>query len=128
MSEILFICEHGSAKSMVAAAHFNRIAVERGRTMRAVSRGTDPDALVHPAALDGQAMEGLTPPGEPKRLSATDLGSAQRIIAFSDLLADYNLHTEATIWTVPPVSENYGVARDAILERVSALFAELAQY
>ena len=27
-STIVFVCEHGSAKSVVAAAHFNRLAAE----------------------------------------------------------------------------------------------------
>ena len=37
---ILFVCEHGSAKSVVAAAHFNQIATARGLPFRAISRGT----------------------------------------------------------------------------------------
>lgn len=27
---VLFVCEHGAAKSVIAAAHFNKIAKERG--------------------------------------------------------------------------------------------------
>ena len=34
---VLFICEHGSAKSVVAAAHFNQIAADRGLPYRAIS-------------------------------------------------------------------------------------------
>ena len=33
---IVFVCEHGSAKSVVAAAHFDRLAGERGLGLRAV--------------------------------------------------------------------------------------------
>ncbi len=50
---ILFVCEHGSAKSVVAAAHFNRIAAARGLPFRAISRGTVPDAEMAPAAVKG---------------------------------------------------------------------------
>src|SRR5262249_35169486 len=36
---VVFVCLHGSVKSQVAAAHFNRIAKERGLPVIAVSRG-----------------------------------------------------------------------------------------
>jgi hypothetical protein len=29
-STIVFVCEHGAAKSLVATAYFNKIAAERG--------------------------------------------------------------------------------------------------
>src|SRR5688572_249911 len=48
---VLFVCEHGSAKSVVAAAHFNRIAADRGLPFRAISRGTAPDPEMAPAAV-----------------------------------------------------------------------------
>jgi len=41
---IVFVCEHGSAKSLAAASFFERLAKERGMAIRAVSRGT---ALMH---------------------------------------------------------------------------------
>jgi len=41
---VLFVCEHGGAKSVIAAAHFNKIAKERGLPYRAVTLGTAPDA------------------------------------------------------------------------------------
>ena len=47
---VLFVCEHGSTKSTVAAAHFNKLAGERGLKLRAVSRGTNPDEEVAPKA------------------------------------------------------------------------------
>ena len=40
---IVFVCEHGAAKSVIAAAYFNKIAAEHGlreRRSRATSRGT----------------------------------------------------------------------------------------
>ena len=33
---VVFVCEHGAAKSVVAAAHFNRMARERGLAVRAI--------------------------------------------------------------------------------------------
>jgi chromate transporter len=39
---VVFVCEHGSAKSLVAASFFERLAKERGMPVRAISRGTFP--------------------------------------------------------------------------------------
>jgi hypothetical protein len=35
---ILFVCEHGAAKSVIAAAYFDKLAKERGLNYRAVFR------------------------------------------------------------------------------------------
>ena len=40
---VLFVCLHGAAKSVVGAAHFRRLAAERGLTIDAVAAGTEPD-------------------------------------------------------------------------------------
>src|SRR5262250_858896 len=40
---VLFVCLHGAAKSVVAAAHFRRLAAARGLSMDAVAAGTEPD-------------------------------------------------------------------------------------
>ncbi len=100
---------------MVAAAHFNRLAAEQGLSLRAISRGTDPDSEVHPGALAGLNADGLTPPHEPMKLSASDLSSAKTIISFS------HLGIPGEVWTVPAVSENYPIARNAIVQRVTAM-------
>lgn len=31
---IVFVCEHGAAKSVIAAAYFNKLAAERARALR----------------------------------------------------------------------------------------------
>jgi protein-tyrosine-phosphatase len=43
--EIVFVCEHGAAKSVIAAAWFNRLATERGLLERAIYRGASRDAI-----------------------------------------------------------------------------------
>ncbi len=119
MSEILFVCEHGSAKSMVAAAHFNRLAAENGLSLRAISCGTDPDSEVHPGALAGLNADGLTAPDEPQKLSPADLANATTVVSFSQL------GVPGEVWTVPAVSENYPLARNAIVERVTLMIESL---
>jgi hypothetical protein len=37
---IMFVCEHGTAKSLIAASFFNRLAAEQKIGYRAIARGT----------------------------------------------------------------------------------------
>ena len=126
---VLFVCEHGSAKSVVAAAHFNRLARERQIEVRAVSRGTDPDPEVAPNAARGLETDGLETGCEaPRRLSGTDIAAAARVVAFGPLLEGYGGADAIEVWEdIPPVSEDYERARTAIVERVNRLLDELAK-
>jgi arsenate reductase len=126
---VLFVCEHGSAKSVVAAAHFNRLANERQIGLRGVSKGTNPDEEIAPNAARGLAADGLElQPHTPERLSAADLEAAVRIVAFCPLPEGYGGNDAVEIWDdVPPVSEDYAGARDVIVERIGRLVGELAE-
>jgi protein-tyrosine-phosphatase len=116
---IVFVCEHGAAKSILAAAYFNKLAGEIGSNLRAIARGTDPDRELAPQTVKGLLGDGLTPTESiPRKLTEADIQSAQRVIAFCELPIGYR-QTMADRWDdVPPVSENYAKARDAIIERI----------
>jgi arsenate reductase len=124
---IVFVCEHGAAKSVLAAAYFNKLACEKGFSLRAVARGTHPDAALSQKTVAGLLEDGLTPSeSTPKNLSPADMESAQRIISFCELPAEYDSDVSVEQWDgVPPVSESYQTARDAILGRLDRLLAEL---
>jgi arsenate reductase (thioredoxin) len=125
---VLFVCEHGSAKSVVAAAHFNRLARERNLFVRSISRGTDPDEEIPLFIVEGLEAEGLAS-GElkPKLLSKDDLAGALRIAAFCELPDRYGTHGPIERWTdVPPISEAYDKSRDVILARIINLLEEMA--
>jgi protein-tyrosine-phosphatase len=124
---VLFVCEHGSAKSVVAAAHFNRLASERNLDLRAISRGTDPDQEISPGALKGLQADGLELNAEkPERLSEDDLAGAVRVVTFCQLPEAYSNTGAIEQWNdMPPVSEDYNKARDAIIGRITSLLDEL---
>jgi protein-tyrosine-phosphatase len=123
---VLFVCEHGSAKSVVAATHFNRLAVERGLAHRAVSRGTAPDAELAPPAVAGLRGDGLQPDGSvPRKLEQADLDGAVRVVAFGDLPAELTPSSVVERWEVPPVSDEYTVSRDAMLAHIERLLGSL---
>ena len=120
---IVFVCEHGAAKSIIAAAHFNKLAGEKGLNLQAVARGTNPDQALSPQAVTGLQEDGLTPTeSAPRKLSLAEVESAQQIIAFCQLQVEYQGKAPIELWdNVPPVSQDYQKARDAIIERISHL-------
>lgn len=124
---IVFVCEHGAAKSVVAAAEFNRLAKERGINAVAVARGTTPQAEISPAAAKGLAAEGLPVPRHPVALSERDTASAARVVAFCELPA-YASRAHVEKWQdVPAVGDGYAAARDVILRHINVLLDELAR-
>ena len=122
-SRIVFVCEHGAAKSIIAAAYFNKLANETGSELRAVARGTTPDNELSTNAISCLYEDGLTPTEtSPQKLSMEDVESAQRIISFCELPEEYQTKAIIDQWNnIPPVSENYEKARDAIRERLNEL-------
>ena len=122
-SIIVFVCEHGAAKSIIATAYFNKFAGEKGLNLQAVARGTNPDQALSPQAVTGLHEDGLTPSeSAPRKLSLSDVESAQQIIAFCELPVEYQEKAVIELWDdVPPVSEDYQQAREAIVERIGHL-------
>ena len=120
---IVFVCEHGAAKSIMAAAFFNKFAAEASLELRASARGTNPDAELSATAIAGLHEDGVTPTESfPQKLSLEDIESAQRIVSFCELPEEYHKKTSVERWDdIPPVSENYEKARDAIRERIKEL-------
>ena len=124
-SRVLFVCLHGAAKSVVAAAHFRRLAQARGLSIDAVAAGTEPDAELAPGAVKGLAAEGLTAaPSRPRPVTVYDRDSAARIVSFGcDITAARGQRVDQ--WDVPAVSDGYTAARDRIVSNVERLVAEL---
>jgi protein-tyrosine-phosphatase len=125
---IIFVCEHGAAKSVVAASYFNQLAVERNMDVRAIARGANPDSELSPTAWAGLQRDGLTPPEPvPRKLSPADIDSAGQIVTFCELPGAHQGKANVERWDdVPPVSEDYEKARDAILEKINRLIDFIA--
>lgn len=117
---IVFVCEHGAAKSVIGAAYFNRIAAQVGSEVRAIARGTHPDRELSPSAVKGLTQDGLPIiESAPQKLTPADIQLAQRVITFCDLPKEVQSGAIIDRWDdIPAVSENYEKARDAILKRI----------
>jgi arsenate reductase (thioredoxin) len=81
---VVFVCEHGSAKSVIAAAYFNRLASEKGIQYRAISRGTNPDEKIDPKVKSKLAADGLDVSSwKPVKVSEKDVHGATRVITLA---------------------------------------------
>jgi arsenate reductase len=126
---VVFVCEHGSAKSLVAASFFERMAKERGIAVRAVSRGTAPDASVPGAVVEALRGDGFDVAAfKPQQLREADVLAAERVVAIGVDLGEVGAKARAGVvrWDdVPPFSASYPKARQAILSRIKSLFGDL---
>jgi protein-tyrosine-phosphatase len=123
---IVFVCEHGAAKSIVAAAYFNKLARQRNLKYRAIARGTAPQEDISVSAARGLQADGLAATEQkPVRLTRDDISGAVRVVAFCSLPDDYKSVAVEEWNDVPTVSDDYGKARNAIVERVERLLNEL---
>jgi protein-tyrosine-phosphatase len=120
---ILFVCEHGAAKSIVAATYFNELAAKNGLDLKAIARGTNPDQAISEQTAQGLEKDGLIAiEPTPQRLSTNDLQSAQRIVSFCELPDEYGEVGVIEQWNdVSPVSQDYDKARDEILKHLHDL-------
>jgi len=126
-SMIVFVCEHGAAKSIIAATYFNKFARERNLHFYAIARGTHPEAELSLLTVIGLRKDGLIPNKTvPQKLSLEEIEAAQQIIAFCELPSEFKQTGRIEQWTdIPPVSENYEKARDMIVEYLGHLINHL---
>ena len=128
---VVFVCEHGSVKSLIAMQWFNRLAAERGLKVRAISRGMTPDQAVPKGIVDnllkdGFAVENFTP----ARLATSDLGAAERVVSIGidTTIVTKDSKVRVDEWAgIPPASENYAASRDAIRKRIDGLLTEMTE-
>ncbi len=126
---VLFVCLHGSAKSLIAAEQFNRLAAARGLTARAVSAGTEPDDAIPPRVTQGLRADGIDVEGRrPRRPTQADVDGSAIVVTFACDLGDLaSRASRVERWDdVPAVSEDFKRARDVIVARVTALLEDPA--
>ena len=131
VSQVLFVCDHGNVKSLMAASYFNQLADERGLAVRGVSRGSAPDSTsVPPAIIAGLRADGFDVGAfHPAAVSAADVSASRRVIAIGTALpATLKIAGVAVEqWNdVPPASIDYGASRDSLKAHVEKLVEQLA--
>jgi protein-tyrosine-phosphatase len=123
---IMFVCLHGAANSQVAAAHFNRIASERGLPYTAISRGIDVVPSVPTRIRDGLSLDGLEPTN-PRPLTAAEAATVATVVAFDPVPDDQRGLVKVSYWSdVPLAMSDYEASRDAIVRHIDDLVPALA--
>jgi arsenate reductase len=125
---IVFVCEHGSAKSIIAAAEFKRMAIEKGLDLNILARGTNPDAEIPKVVRDGLKADGHDVGAlKPTKVSEEDLRGAARIVSFGPNLTQWVTDgTTVADWSATPsVSEDYARAREYIRKQLETLVNDL---
>jgi arsenate reductase len=126
---VVFVCEHGNVKSLIAKEWFDRMAAARGLAVRAVSRGLAPGTSVPPAIVDALRRDGFDVRRfAPRALGPADAGRALAIVVIgvdaSAATPSANVPMER--WDgIPPATEGYEASRDALRSRIEVLLSAL---
>ena len=129
VSQILFVCEHGNVKSLMAASYFNQLAQARGLPWRGISRASAPDSTaVPPRIVAGLSADGFdVRTFRPVALSAADV-SASRVVVTIGTPLPGELARGAIVeqWNdVPAASIDYAAARSSLKKHVQVLLDQL---
>lgn len=131
-TQVLFVCEHGNVKSLMAASYFNQLAAKRGLRLRAISRGSAPDSTTVPAPIvaglrtDGVDVASFTPAA----VSATDVAGSERVVAISTALPSSIDAPAAKVehWDdIPAASTDYAAARDSLRAHIEQLLDRMSR-
>jgi protein-tyrosine-phosphatase len=123
---IVFVCEHGSAKSVIAAAHFQRMAEQEGIQIKVISRGTNPDKVVPEKInrfLNGDGLSSTTQP--PVQLTPEDVKHADYVVAFNPIPASYGNSQKIETWNIPSIDAGYTVARDSMIHNIQRIIRRI---
>lgn len=127
-TKVVFVCEHGAAKSIIAATEFKRMAAAKGHEFVVVSRGTNPDAEVAAGVRQGLKEDGMDVGStKPAMVSAKDLEGATRVITFGpDLSGLLPKNVKVLDWSATPApSKDYKAARDYVRGQLEILLTDL---
>jgi arsenate reductase (thioredoxin) len=125
--KIVFVCEHGSAKSIIAISYFNKIAKERNLSWEAVSRGTTPDAEISAKTKKLLTDDHMPIPAvKPQALAQKDIDEANQVILFYPLPKNLESRDNLEYWLgIDAVNGDFQKLRDDILARLLPLIDSL---
>jgi protein-tyrosine-phosphatase len=123
---VLFVCLHGAAKSVIAAEYLVRLARSAGHEINAVAAGLEPDDEIPPHVVRGLAEDGFDVSGRtPRRLTQQAITDADLVVSFGcPVQTGSTPHTLMSWDDVPAVSDGYVAAREAIVGRLRTLLAD----
>jgi arsenate reductase (thioredoxin) len=126
-NKIVFVCEHGSAKSVIAATYFNKLAKENNLPWQAVARGTSPDQSISPKTKQLLVEDNLFDKNfVPQKLSQQDVNVAKQVILFYELPKTIQPKDNIQSWQeVQAQNEDFKKLRDDIVSKITPLIDSL---
>ena len=128
---VVFVCQHGNVKSLIAREWLERLAAERGVRVSAVSRGLTPENPVPAAIAERLSGDGFDVSGfEAAALAPADLERATRVVMIGVETPEWMRSHDGLVekWDgIPPATERYEASRDALRGRIAKLLEELAR-
>ena len=129
-SQVVFVCEHGNVKSLMAASYFNRLANQRGLPYSAISRGIAPDSTTVPPSISaGLKGEGFDVSDfHPAGVTRPDVEMSKLVVLINTALPEDSVSKQAPIerWTdVPAASVDYAAASASLKTHVEELIDRL---
>ena len=125
---VLFLCPHGAAKSVLAMIYFEWLAAKENLTVNVKNAGTEPDSAINPKVdaqlkTEGIELSGFVPP----LLRDEDLEEADLVVSIGCISAEsIPADTRYLDWSdVPMLSDDFDVCRSVIFEKVEQLVADL---
>lgn len=122
---IVFVCEHGGARSAIASAYFNKMAIEKNLPYRSVFRGLKPDPRISNETKEGLKKDGFNVDQFlPSALSQNDILPETLLISLDCTVpAEFKTYQE---WAgIPAISDNYYAAREEIVKLLNSLIKDL---
>jgi len=127
--KVSFVCLHGSAKSLIAAEYFNRLAIERNLPLRATTSGPEPDSEVPGNVVAGMKSRGIDVSQYcPTLIEAEQLSDTSLIVSFAcDAGRRLAPSKPEERWDeCPAVSDDFDIAWTFITGRVEKLISRLS--
>ena len=120
---VVFVCEHGAAKSVIATAYFNKSPPSAASRARSIA-GVNPDAALS-AVIEGRATTACLPT-ESSRIADADVDRASVIFAIGCTLPPRAAASgKADNWNDVPGDQGYAAMRDAVKKHVERLVEDL---
>jgi arsenate reductase len=121
---VLFLCPHNAAKSVLASAYFDELSKQKGLNLSADSAGTDPDKQVMSSVRGLLAEQGMQVVKEtPSMVTQQQLDEASAIVSIGCDLSAWDVDpAKLHEWMdVPAPSEDLAGASEMIRKRVGEL-------
>jgi protein-tyrosine-phosphatase len=86
--QVLFLCQHGAVKSVIATAMLRDLAAREGLDVTVSNAGTEPDEELNPIALTALRARGLNYKEQPRLVTEKDIEDADVVVSFGCTLSE----------------------------------------